>query len=92
MRERYVTRTVTAVTAKVVILNTETLESTIHDLQLFNVTDTKEMLKEAKKYYADILPTSEIVVAIKDFEAKEKRYGMTEKDFILNSIEMELLQ
>lgn len=81
-----VTRTVTATNATVLCLNTETAEPFNETVLLSGIfKDNKSILKAAKK----LLENETVSVAkVVDVSLVEKRYGMTEQDFISHSVEL----
>lgn len=81
-RERMVTRTINEVTAQVVVLNTNTLESQLVSVKMGQVEDTKKMLAMAKKILTPTLTEGQMVVAIKSFDTQEVRYGLPEAEFM----------
>lgn len=81
-RERMITRTITEVTAKTMVCNGDTGETSVVDYKLTSVTDTKTALKQLKKLYET---DTHIIVKVIALEVNEVLYGMSEIDFIKNA-------
>ena len=83
-----ITRTVVGTKATVLCLNTETAEPFNDSVILSGKVDDKSALKQAKK----ILDNDTVSVCkVVDLESVEKRYGMSEQDFIAHAVELPLL-
>ena len=83
-----ITRTVVGTKATVLCLNTETAEPFNDSVIISGKADAKAALKAVKK----ILDTDTVSVCkVVDLEAVEKRYGMSEQDFIAHAVELPLL-
>lgn len=83
-----ITRTVVGTKVTVLCLNTETAEPFNDSVIISGKADDKTALKAAKK----ILDTDTVSVCkVVDLESVEKRYGMSEQDFIAHAVELPLL-
>ena len=87
MRERMVTRTITATVATALCMDIVNATATTKELEISGTFKSdSDLLKVLKKKY----DTSDlVVVAIQKTETKEKLYGMTETDFMKYAKEIE---
>ena len=84
MAKRMVTRTVTITTGTVVVINVNDLTPSEVPFQLVGEFKTPEhIMKKLSPVDADLK-----VIAVKNIEKKEVRYGMTEVAFIANAQEL----
>lgn len=81
MAKRMVTRTVTITTGTAVLINVNDLTPSEMSFQLPGEFKTPEHIMKSLTPVADGLK----VIAVKNIEKKEVRYGMTEEDFIASA-------
>lgn len=87
MAKRMVTRTVTITTGTAVVINVNDLTPSEVPFQLVGEFKTPEhIMKKLSPADADLK-----VIAVKNIEKKEARYGMTEEEFISMGKELPLL-
>jgi len=84
MAKRMVTRTVTITTGTSVVINVNDLTPSEVPFQLPGEFKTPEHIMKSLTPVADGLK----VIAVKNIEKKEVRYGMTEEAFIANAQEL----
>jgi len=81
MAKRMVTRTVTITTGTAVLINVNDLTPSEMSFQLPGEFKTPEQIMKSLTPVANGLK----VIAVKNIEKKEVRYGMTEEDFIASA-------
>lgn len=87
MAKRMVTRTLTITTGTAVVINVNDLTPSEVPFQLVGEFKTPEhIMKKLSPADADLK-----VIAVKNIEKKEARYGMTEEEFISMGKELPLL-
>lgn len=87
MREKMVTRSMKVTVAQVLMVNLDTQETATTPVNMANVyKDDKTLMKALNKVYEG---TSTKPVHVLSTQVIEKLYGMTEKQFIDNAIELD---
>ena len=85
MKKNYITRTIQLGSYEVMGINLETTEVSKN----VSVIPGYQRIKDPMKYFAAIMDTPTFkVVSVKFNGATETLYGMTEEDFIANSVVM----
>lgn len=83
-RKRMITRTIMQTNASVMCLNVTTCEVTVKDFTIGGTFETKEML--LKKLQELFQTDNDKLVNVEKYDTEEVLLGMTEEDFIKNSV------